>query len=76
MLFRGKSLGLDINSKGVSWVLASGASDAPVIETFESRLFAEEILRPGLKEKNILAPDAVKSSLSESYLKLLTKEKR
>lgn len=76
MFFQGKSLGLELYQKGFAWVLASGSSGSPVIERYEAFRSAEEILKPSIKERNIINPAALGAMLSESWLKLLVDTKR
>lgn len=72
MFFQGKSLGLEIHQHGFSWVLASGSSDAPVIEKYEVFSSAAEILKPSIKEPNIVNSDSTGGMVSASYQKLAT----
>lgn len=76
MFFHGKSLGLELHQHGFAWVLASGSNDAPVIERFEAFRAAEEIIKPSIKEPNIVNPAALGGVLSESWRKLLVDTKR
>lgn len=76
MFFQGKSLGLELHQHGFAWVLASGSSDSPVIERYDTFSSAEEILKPSIKEQNLTNSAALGAKLSESWLKLLTDTKR
>jgi type IV pilus assembly protein PilM len=76
MFFQGKSLGLEIHQHGFSWVLAAGSPDSPAIERYEVVSCADEILKPSIKELNIINSALLCRMLSESYLKLATDIKR
>lgn len=76
MFFHGKSLGLELHQHGFAWVLASGSTDAPVIERYEAFRSADEIIKPSVKEQNIINPAALGTMLSEMWLKLLVDTKR
>jgi type IV pilus assembly protein PilM len=76
MFFKSHALGLEIFQNGFSWVLASGTTANPRIERFETVNFAEDILKPSIKEQNLLDSTALGKSLKESYKKLLTSENR
>jgi len=76
MFFQGNSLGLEIHQHGFAWVLASGSAVAPVIERYEVVSSVDALLKPSIKETNIINPAALGTMLSESWLKLLTENKR
>jgi len=76
MFFKGESLGLEIHQHGFAWVLASGSTDSPVIKRYEVVSCADEILKPSIKEQNIINSASLGGMLSESYLKLSTTAKR
>lgn len=76
MIFQGRSLGLEIHQHGFSWVLATGSNDTPIIERFEIASCADEILKPSIKEPNIINPASLGGQLAEAYLKLATEIKR
>lgn len=76
MFFKGTSLGLELHKHGFTWVFASGSYNAPVIERFEVFRSADEIIKPSIKEANIINPAALGTMLSDSWLKLLVKTKR
>lgn len=76
MFFQGRSLGLEIHQYGFSWVLASGSHDSPVIERYEISTASDEILKPSVKEQNIINPVSLGAQLLESYLKLSTDLRR
>jgi type IV pilus assembly protein PilM len=76
MFFHGKSLGLELHQHGFAWVLASGSTDSPVIERYETFSSADEIIKPSIKESNIINPAALGTMLSDSWLKLLVDTKR
>ncbi len=76
MIFQGRSLGLEIHQYGYSWVLATGSQDSPVIERYEVSSFSDEILKPSIKEPNIIKPASLGALLAESYQKLAMDIKR
>lgn len=76
MFFQGKSLGLEIHQHGFAWVLAAGSADSPHVERYEVVSCADEILKPSIKEHNIIDAAGVSRMLSESYLKLMAGTKR
>lgn len=76
MFFQGKSLGLEIHQHGFAWVLASGSPVSPVIERYEIVSCADEILKPSIKEHNIIDSASLSGILSESYQKLSSGIKR
>jgi type IV pilus assembly protein PilM len=76
MFFQGRSLGLEIHQHGFAWVLASGSSDSPVIERYEVVNSTDDVLKPSIKDQNIINPASLGGELSESYLKLSTDIKR
>jgi len=76
MFFQGTSLGLEIHQRGFAWVLASGSAAAPVIERYELCTAAADLLKPSIKEQNVLNAASLGAMLSESWLKLLTDTKR
>jgi len=76
MFFQGNSLGLEIHQHGFTWVLASGSSVAPVIERYEVVSSVDALLKPSIKEQNIINSASLGTMLSESWLKLLTETKR
>lgn len=76
MFFQGNSLGLEIHQHGFAWVLASGSSVSPVIERYEAVNSVAALLKPSIKEQNIINSASLGTMLSESWLKLLTETKR
>ncbi len=76
MFFQGNSLGLEIHQHGFAWVLASGSSVSPVIERYEAVNSVDALLKPSIKEQNIINSASLGTMLSESWLKLLTETKR
>lgn len=76
MLFSSKSLGLEIFQNGISFVLAGGKKDIPQIEKFDIVRFPGGVLKPSLKEANILDASVLRDALSTGYEKLSTKIKR
>ena len=76
MFFQGRSLGLEIHQYGFAWVLASGSHDSPVIERYEISRSSGEILKPSVKEQNVINPASLGAILSESYLQLSTDVRR
>ena len=76
MFFQGKSLGLEIHQHGFAWVIASGSSALPVIERYEVVSSVDALLKPSIKEQNIINSASLGTMLSESWLKLLTETKR
>ena len=76
MLFSNKALGIEIYQNGFVWVLASGAKTFPVIESYETVAFPEDILKGSLKDPNVLDAKTLGTTISESYLKLATDVKR
>lgn len=76
MLFSGLSLGIEIFQNGVAMVLASGSKSSPIVERHEITRLPGDVIKPSLKDTNIIEPSVLKSALSDTYLKLLTKTKR
>jgi type IV pilus assembly protein PilM len=76
MFFQGNSLGLEIHKHGFAWVLASGSSVSPVIERYEVVRSVDALLKPSIKEQNIVNSASLGTMLSDSWLKLLTETKR
>ena len=76
MFFQGRSLGLELHQYGFSWVLASGSKDTPVIERYEVVRSSDDVIRPSIKEQNIVSSASLREQLSESRLKLSTDLKR
>jgi len=76
MLISGKSLGIEIYQNGVAMLLANGSKTSPMVERYEITSLPGDIIKPSLKEANIIEPIVLKNALSDSYLKLLTKTKR
>jgi type IV pilus assembly protein PilM len=76
MFFQGKSLGLEIHQQGFAWVLASGSCASPVIERFEVAASSAGILKPSIKERNIIDAASLGRMLSDAYLKLQAETKR
>lgn len=76
MIFVNKSLGLEIFPNGIAFVLASGKKSAPQIERYEIVRFPGDVIKPSLKEVNILEPSVLRSALSSSHDLMLTKIKR
>lgn len=76
MLLTGKSLGIEIFQNGVAMLLASGSKSSPMAERYEITRLPGDIIRPSLKETNIIEPDVLKRTLTDTYLKLLTKVRR
>lgn len=72
MLFQNRALGLEIFQNGFCWVLASGSAAVPRIERFETVFSAADILKPSIKDLNIIDPPALGRSLQESYHRLAT----
>lgn len=75
MLFSNKSLGMEIFRNGLSLVVAGGSSSVPFIDNYVTVRFPVDVLKTSLKETNIIDASLLKSSISESYLKLCTKIK-
>jgi len=65
-----------MHQHGFAWVLAAGSSVSPHIERYDVVSCADEILKPSIKEHNIINSAAVCGMLSESYQKLNTDTKR
>lgn len=76
MIFKSRALGLELFQNGFSWVMASGTAISPHIERFETVISAEDILKPSMKELNIVNAKALGSSIAESYHKLFAKTVR
>lgn len=76
MLFTGKSLGIEIFQNGITMLLASGSKVTPVVERYEITRLPGDIIKPSLKESNIIEPIVLKRAFTDAYLKLLTKVKR
>lgn len=72
MFFQSKSLGLEIHQHGFAWTLASGQADAPVIERYEISAGSDEIVKPSIKEPNIIDAAALGRQISESWNRLST----
>lgn len=72
MIFQSRALGLEIFHNGFSWVMASGSVATPQIERYETVTFAEDILKPSIKELNITDPKALGNAIIESYYRLAT----
>jgi len=76
MIFTGISLGIEIFQNGIAMVLASGQKSSPILERHEIVRMPGDIIKPSLKDINIIEPSVLKSALSDTYLRLLTKVKR
>jgi type IV pilus assembly protein PilM len=76
MLFAHKSIGLEIFHDGIALVLASGKQSAPQIERYEVVRFPGDVIKPSLKDVNILEAAVLRNALSAGYEKLSTKIKR
>lgn len=76
MLFTGKSLGIEIFQNGVTMLLASGSKVTPVVERYEISRLPGDVIKPSLKESNIIEPIVLKRAVTDTYLKLLSKIKR
>jgi len=76
MLFTGISLGIEIFQYGIAMVLANGTKSSPIIERHEITRLPGDIIKPSLKDANIIEPSVLKSAVSDTYLKLITKVKR
>lgn len=76
MFFQNRALGLELHQSGFAWVLASGSKTTPVVERYEIVSSSGDIIRPSIKEENILEPDSLKAMLAESCQKLSTDLRR
>ena len=73
MLMRGKAVGLEISSAGVSIALVSGGK-TPRVEAGLSLPFAPGMLALSRRDPNVNDPKGFVSLLKEAHLRLLTKE--
>lgn len=76
MLFSGTSLGIEIFQNGIAMVLAKGQKTSPVLERHEIVRMPGDLIKPSLKDSNVIEPPVLKSVLSDAYLRLLTNAKR
>lgn len=72
MILQNRALGLEIFQHGFSWVLTSGSAAAPRIEGYEVVQNGGEILKPTIKELNIVDPKQLGIAVRESYDRLQT----
>lgn len=76
MIFPGKSLGLEIFQNGISFVVAGGSKSVPNIERYDLVRYTEDLIKPSLKDSNILDASLLRSTLVASYEKISTTIKR
>lgn len=75
-MFSRKSLGLEIGRNGFRMVLTETGRGKPVITRWGEVEFPPDTVRLSLREPNIVNPAAFVASVRESWLRMLTKEKR
>lgn len=66
-----KSVGLEIASRGLSCALLGGTSQAPLLERVAFRPLATGVLRPSLRDPNVLDGEAFSRCLAEVHSLLL-----
>jgi type IV pilus assembly protein PilM len=76
MLFNNKSLGLEIFHNGMAFVLAGGSKALPHIDKFDIVRLPEGVIKPSLKDSNLLDVSQLKAALFSCYENLSTKIKR
>ncbi len=76
MVFNKKALGLEICHNGARIALVEGKREMPVLAGYGTALFPADTVRFSLKELNVLNPSAFVATISELYLKVLTKVRR
>ena len=75
-LFRRSSIGLEIAQTGLKSVLVSGRRTMPVLDRFAATTFHAEVIKPSLRESNVLDPAAFVSAVKENVNSLLDKQTR
>ena len=75
-LFNRNAIGVEISPSGVYVALMSGDANAPCLERVASRPFEGAVIRPSLRDLNILDPQAFCDRLREAHALLLHKGKR
>jgi len=76
MLFSGKSAGIEISPTGLSFALMGGSQSSPSLERLAFRPLAAGVLRPSLRELNILDCQAFTDKLREAHALLLHRGSR
>lgn len=71
MLLRRKSLGVEIGTTGVVFALLGGSAASPALERVASRPLAPGVVRGGLRELNILDPQAFCDCLRQAHGEIL-----
>ncbi len=71
MLFNGKSAGVEISPTGLAFALLEGSQASPSLERLAFRPLAPGVLRPSLREPNILDGQAFSDKLREAHALLL-----
>ena len=72
MFFQSRALGLEIFQNGFSWVMASGSAITPRIERHEIVTSSQELLKPSIKELNVIDAKALGNAIKEAYYRLAT----
>lgn len=75
MIFAKKTVGVEINSAGITFSLVSGKASAPKLERISSTPFTNGIVRSSLREPNILDPNAFVDHLKSGHNLLLHNSK-
>ncbi len=76
MFFPGKTIGLELFQSGVSFVMAGGSKSIPHIEKYDVVRLPKDVIKPSLKEQNIIEPLLLKEAIASSYDRLSTRNKR
>ena len=71
MLFSRKSIGVEIGPAGVAFALLGGTAASPRLERIASRPLAPGVLRPSLREHNILDTQQLSDRLREAHSLIL-----
>lgn len=73
-LFGRKSLGVEIGPAGVSFALLGGGATSPRLERVASRPLASGVVRPSLRDPNVVDPQVFLDCLKEAHSSLLHRE--
>lgn len=76
MLFNRKSAGVEISSTGLAFALLEGSQSSPSLERLAFRPLPPGVLRPSLRELNILDGQAFSDKLREAHALLLHRGSR
>jgi len=67
MIFKKKSIGVEVSASGVAFALTGGTGKAPVLERTAIRLFPAGVVTPSLCDTNVTEPQKMAEYIREAF---------